>query len=137
MPDITREDCFPDGQRPQNWTTYGGGTDYTMSVRICELCGNLVRLGYLDRHVASHGNPDAAVIDPTRAMPDPSNIDRAAKLLGEALVALANAGLLVTDEIQAVVDLAVEWHNEEDSLEDVCEALDAAVVAYLATRGPT
>jgi hypothetical protein len=58
MPDTTREDCFPDDQRPQNWTTYyGGGTDYNMAVRICEVCGALVRLSYLDRHVASHGGP--------------------------------------------------------------------------------
>jgi hypothetical protein len=61
MPD-TREDCFPDDQRTQNWTTYyGGGTDYNMAVRICELCGALVRLGYLHRHAAFHQSVESLV----------------------------------------------------------------------------
>jgi hypothetical protein len=153
MPDITREDCFPDGQRPQSWTTYyGGGTDYTMTVRICEVCGALVRLGYLDRHVASHGNPDAAVIDPARAVPDPSNLDRAAAVVhgymwpdtevhghdeGDDFCrpvaeALAAAGLLVTDEIQAVLDAVTVWPRDEP----LWAGAKAAFDAYLATRGP-
>lgn len=73
-----------------------------------------------------------------------SAIDRAAEVLRaerfsdnhrQTAAILAEDGLLVTDEIQAVLDAAIEWNAPENfDVDNADRGLIRAVDAYLATK---